>query len=104
MLVAVAFHCSINVAASAACSSVASRAARPAVIVGMNALQLHHETSATMASDRAVSVARRYAGANRSAIVGGFTVVATRDQRSGSLTNHRTTNATAAGARPTRNT
>ena len=72
-------------------------------MTGMNALQLHHRTSAVSAVIRPLMVAGRIAAVNSSATRGGVRSLFD-TQRSGSLTKKRTTSATAAGIRPLRNT
>src|SRR4051794_25684497 len=104
VLVAMAFHSSIRVAASFGDRPCAARVASPVAMVGMNALQLHQVTRATTARRRPVTVAWRYAGLNRSRIVGGAADLAILFQRSGSLTNQRTRKATNAGRSPKRKT
>ncbi len=104
-LVAWAFQlsASASVAARSSPCAAASTLARPLAITGMNALQLHHRTSAVRAVIRPLMVAGRTAAVNNSATLGG--VLSFLDtQRSGSLTKNRTRSATAAGSRPLRNT
>ena len=71
----------------------------------MNALTPHQVMSAITAIANPPSVARRCSGVNSSAMRGCTrALAATCFQRSGSFTNRRTMNATAAGTSPNRNT
>src|SRR5215213_4314533 len=104
-LVAYAFQlsASASVADRSSPRDAASTFARPLAMTGMNALQLHHRTSAVSAVMSPLIVDGRIAAVKSSATLGG---VRSRldTQRSGSLTNIRTRSAAAAGIRPLRKT
>ena len=104
MFAASAFHVSASSVACTFGSPADACAARPLATTGRNALQLHHVISATSAIMKPLMVIDRYAGENSSASRGGAAISATDFHRSGSLTNMRTRNATAAGTRPNRKT
>jgi hypothetical protein len=66
----------------------------------MKALQVHQVISAITATMSALAVRARMSGAKISRTRAGLAVAAAAVQRSGSLMNARTANATAAGSRP----
>ena len=88
-MVAVAFHCSIStwVAWGARPRSTAATRASPLDTTGMNALQLHHMMSATIAVRVPDSVSARCFASNSSANFARGAEVTVSFQRSGSRTN-----------------
>ena len=103
-LPAVCFQLSTSSVACAGGNPAAASDASPVATTEMNALQLHHVIRATTAISSPLIVMARYCGVKSSAIRGGAAWLAACFQRSGSFTNSRTRNATAAGSRPKRNT
>ena len=95
---------SVSVAARSRPLALAVACARPVDTIGMKALTPHQAMSAITAIANPLSVARRCAGVNSSAMRGWVLAAAACFQRSGSFTNMRTTNATAAGISPHRKT
>src|SRR5262249_52375514 len=81
----------------------ASVFANPVAMVAMNALLVHQVISATRAMPRPLSVIVRKRG-EKSSESDGVAAALTFCQRSGSFMKNRTTNATAAGISPKKNT